>query len=159
MRRKKEHQMCNNEPFHFNSVCLIITLICQSWFCPVLETRLHLQISVCQNVLKTAFFFHIKSHLFSTGGKKEKDVVILFQKHTTNALGHGLSLLFSARSPTLKTWSFWILIKHQGTSQGVLAWQRKLLWFMYYFVVPAWSLHVMRDCGDEWKNWAIILIC
>lgn len=148
------HQiMSNNELFHYNPVWVIKRLICQCriWQVPAARKRgLCLPQSVCHNAPTTAFF-HTKSHLYCTG--KEREMLLFFsKKHTTNALGHDLSLLFSARSPTLKTWSFWILIKHRGTSQGVLAWQRKLLWFMYYFVVPAWSLPVMRGRGDEWTN-------
>lgn len=58
--------------------------------------------SLCHNALKTAFF-DIKSHLYCAEKKKKDRCCYSFPKHTTNALGHDLSLLFSARSPTLKT--------------------------------------------------------
>lgn len=146
--------LSNNGLFHYNDVWIITRLICQFWFWQVL----HPGEAIFNTVLVPQWnvFFHVKSCLF---GAENKERCCSFPKHNTNALGHDLSLLFRARSPTLTTWSFWILIKHQGTSQGVLTWQRKPLWFMYYFVVPAWSLTVMRSCGDEWKNRAIILIC
>lgn len=154
------HQiMSNNELFHYNPVWVIMRLICQCRFWQVLQPGRAIFTRHCATMHWKQLSLTLNL-IYIVQKKKKKDrCCYSFPKHTTNALGHDLSLLFSARSPTLKTWSFWILIKHQGTSQGVLAWQRKLLWFMYYFVVPAWSLPVMRDCGDEWKDRAIIIIC
>lgn len=44
------------------------------------------------------------SHQISFVLREEREMLLFFsKKHTTNALGHDLSLLFSARSPTLKT--------------------------------------------------------
>lgn len=78
--------------------------------------------------------------------KKQREMLLLFSK--THHLGSGAWFVIVIRCSltySLKTWSFWILIKHQGTSQGLLAWQRKLVWFTPHFVVDAKSLPLMRD--------------
>ena len=71
----------------------------------------------------TKTYLHFKSHsLWTTQQKKGRktNIKLLFFQNTRPGLwGDDLSLFFTASSPTLKTWSFWILIKHHGASHGI----------------------------------------